>query len=964
MKYNLAKHSNTYDNLTVGNVNFTQDDLRNLVTGVCTVAVTSGTNDIVCVETDLGARIKTYMLRYLFSSPSASGTVSSGIEFYYKNDEPDNYSSLTTTMSEGYYTATIPGASTPRFVRVVHTISGTAVSGTVVGFEVLNDDEDVDFGIDGTTTSVSSDNSVYGGSDVITEVSIYNDSAVKRTAYVSLEPQGTNVDDFLTISTTSGGPWVGVKEDNTTLGSSSAGWTAGTRSSETEIDGNNKLTLATQEASGTFTTEIFENTEKNSFIYLDIESELKESMVTTDTNKEVRTIEVRGSGQRPKDRALVRQFYYTGGSDRELYYKDYHRDDGALEYTSGYLGDSSRNQNPYVYYAKLAPESGYTRGILYKAYPSADWKRVYIFDIGKDSDSFSTTTLWSENAATGTSISVYDMEMGKDDVTWVSMYTSRGISGYTLDQAGYYIIRFRGNRGTAFKENTSYKQPTAMSIVYDTASLWFTDRNNNMVKLVNSAGTVTHTYSITDLYGISATSDGGCWVVDRSEQQLVQLDSSANLVKTLTDVITSSASWLKMDGDDAMYVRDGTYLKRILTDGTIDFSVEIADFSKLYDVTDTGVWIYKSGGYWAFFDKETQEVKANVYNTSRVPAFMDYAYDDEDRTDMFPISSDSVWSPLAWNEVHVEQFPLALGYDYHQVRVTLQSNYPSDMYNVTETEWEVEDYFTQADGTAPKDHRWWPSDDTSSISALSNRMRFYGGVGGSKSIQSSHPTITERQKWYIDTNGGANDIDIQLYYRLSGSWNPPPTNHYVYIRLYSLDEGYVGDYAEALVYRTTSTQQRLYARVYKSGTTYFTGYNTYTPSYNYGYLRLHWDKTNDRMRAYDYINGVWQYNEASPMSSYPIGNTFYVWIYMPDHGASNDVDIDSFIFNQNLGDVVFYEQQAPVLDGVHIQKSIEVPDIYPGTAKSIYLKNSLSSQDLSLIGSYDSKLKAWWEVPV
>jgi hypothetical protein len=177
-----------------------------------------------------------------------------------------------------------------------------------------------------------------------------------------------------------------------------------------------------------------------------------------------------------------------------------------------------------------------------------------------------------------------------------------------------------------------------------------------------------------------------------------------------------------------------------------------------------------------------------------------------------------------------------------------------------------------------------------------------------------------------------------------------------------MDAGFEDDFAEAIICRGTNGTQGIYMRVYKDGS-YNGSYSSWTSTHNYGYIRIFLDRSNNRWRAYDYINGTWQYRELSNASSYPIGDSFYVRIHTNDHGAGNDTDIDNFTFNANEDDVVFHDWVTPQLQNIYLQKSIEIPDIYPNTAKDAYMKLEVPTADMSWAGSYSTNLKAWWEVP-
>ena len=129
---------------------------------------------------------------------SASGTVASGINFYYKDYESDPWVSLITALGAGYYTTT-SGNFFPRSVRVVHTISGTGVSGTLHEYEVNSNEDIVDYGTDGTLTEKDLQDTPFGTSDPYT-IPVYNDGDRTATAYVYIGNTGTDADDMLRIS--------------------------------------------------------------------------------------------------------------------------------------------------------------------------------------------------------------------------------------------------------------------------------------------------------------------------------------------------------------------------------------------------------------------------------------------------------------------------------------------------------------------------------------------------------------------------------------------------------------------------------------------------------------------------------------------------------------------------------------------------------------------------------------------
>ena len=214
---NFASETIFESNTTSGNVSLTRAQLQTLVDGNYTSGgvVLSG-SDILALDVDLGERIGISDIRYYFTGASASGTVVSGINFYYKDYESDPWVSLTTAIGAGYYTTT-SGNFFPRLVRVVHTISGTAVSGTLHEYEVNSNEDIVDYGTDGTLIEKDLQDTPFGTSDPYT-IPVYNDGDRTATAYVYIGNTGTDADDMLRISEAQNGTYVGI-DDGVVIGS-------------------------------------------------------------------------------------------------------------------------------------------------------------------------------------------------------------------------------------------------------------------------------------------------------------------------------------------------------------------------------------------------------------------------------------------------------------------------------------------------------------------------------------------------------------------------------------------------------------------------------------------------------------------------------------------------------------------------------------------------------------------------
>ena len=205
MKFNLLETGY----LTVsGTVYVSLENMSHILSASGTVTISGSGGDNISFYGDIVDRIGVYQIRYYFNSATSSGTVASGIHFYYKDDAADSYINLTTNVGDGYYYATVPGLSAPRYIMLNHTLSGTSIEGQIVGLQVLNDDSIVDFGTDGTKTTDTTMTSLnyLNYNDYIKEIPVYNSGDTSATAHIFLEPQYEDVDELISISASSSGP--------------------------------------------------------------------------------------------------------------------------------------------------------------------------------------------------------------------------------------------------------------------------------------------------------------------------------------------------------------------------------------------------------------------------------------------------------------------------------------------------------------------------------------------------------------------------------------------------------------------------------------------------------------------------------------------------------------------------------------------------------------------------------------
>jgi len=268
MQYNLTKDSFIETNLNVGNVYLHANKLLPIIQSTSAGYPTLSGSNMLCLDCDLGYRIKIGEIRYYFNSITDSGVVSSGINFYCKNESFESYDLLNTYIDNSYYYSTLSsGVVSTRYIRLLHTVSGTGISGTVNGFEITNNDSIVDFGATGNETSDNFEISLINQNIVIKEVEIYNNGDAVADAYIILEPQYDESDNVLSIANNLNGPW----QSTTQSGNMITGvgmWNTGTSNNlyQTSLWVESYPVTTT----GTYTTRIFDTIDRNKFTRLNV----------------------------------------------------------------------------------------------------------------------------------------------------------------------------------------------------------------------------------------------------------------------------------------------------------------------------------------------------------------------------------------------------------------------------------------------------------------------------------------------------------------------------------------------------------------------------------------------------------------------------------------------------------------------------------------------------------------------
>lgn len=255
MKYNIAQNSFISSNTVSGNVDLSLNDLLSIIRDEVDATVVLSGSQTLCLDLELGGRIKIDSAKYYFSSSDPLSTLASGVSFYYKDDATDPYFPLTTQVDLDNFFAVISGTSAPNYIRIVHSLA--TGSGIVEGLYVYNNEDVVDFGASAEKTSYITNLSVEDNSIDILEAYVFNSGDEVADARVYIEPTRTFIDDCFSISASEDGPWTGVISNDTRVCGVND-WNNGTLSNlYVHSLGDIRLKPGTN-ASGTYTTKIFE----------------------------------------------------------------------------------------------------------------------------------------------------------------------------------------------------------------------------------------------------------------------------------------------------------------------------------------------------------------------------------------------------------------------------------------------------------------------------------------------------------------------------------------------------------------------------------------------------------------------------------------------------------------------------------------------------------------------------------
>jgi len=681
MQYNLTINSQVNSNTEIGNVVLSTAQILPIIQTTSANSVTISGTDILCLDCDLGARIKIDEIRYYFSSTSSLGAVGNSINFYHKNEDFEVYLSLETFVGASYYYTTITsGTSSPRYLRMVHTVSGTSISGTVNGFQVINDDTIVDFDMDGSGTLENFEMALESVTEEIRPIYIYNDGDISADAYVSLEPQKTIIDEILSISVNQDGPWYGLsQEDNLIAGQDI--WDTGNYVDTTKVFEQLELATGSGIYSGTYTTRIFDTIDTQKFTYLNMNTTYTGTgmLVATNDDDTQETIEIRGSNTQPLDYIVYRKFIINDGTI-PIKYRDYCMYDDTILFDSPSLAQTEAqvlyhwdgDSRGRFYIDNISKKTATL--IRYGETPSIN--RIELLRLSENGVVQSRKILIS--VGLGGYIgepTVYSVLMDTYEGIWFYVYYPDSGSFFNQNNS-YYLAYFNKNMTQKFKLVDSSAFIYDMDHIYTNGDLWYTDQENDQAVKIDIEGNILATYQFVDqVRGVIATTDGGCWVIQG--KKIFNISSGGVLINEidLTSIAVDLAR-IAWDGDDAFWVTDGFYIRNVFLNGQVHFSVELPYQPIELQPYDAGVAVFCIDRSWRFISRADRRVIKTVENNDGKNMYIGVegaSYSNLNYADEFPIPFDSHWNYLGWSTVAADYYLLPED-KYNQIRLTLRTN--------------------------------------------------------------------------------------------------------------------------------------------------------------------------------------------------------------------------------------------------------------------------------------------------
>lgn len=978
-------------------------------------AVTLSSGSLLVIDVDLGVRVHLDSLAYVFESTTSGALPASGIKFSYKDESSYVYTDLATfTGNNGlFYTSVSGSLFAPRYLRLTHSLGTT--SGLAYSFSAFNDDTVVGFGIEDELKvqpfATPRDNKAN-----IKVIPIYNNSAIKASAEISLDRTYSELEDTISISISEGGPWSYPNLGEIEIGSSNGSY--GFDWGRFNYLGENKTTVidtygvlqpeyyndTSSEAcytlySSNYISRVFYNDVVQTEIFINKKDDPEYTgKLSVDRDDTVDTIEVRSYNSPPTSYHTYTALIYTSNIYYGYYYyhfyiRRYDVRDGTYENLYNIdpndLNADGTDKNTYSNTTIVSYEIVTSRSDIHK---NAGWLMTMSTNAPADTRftffTYNGTTRYSYelqyHTTTNTNLDaeVFHFKRRADGGIWAYFFAVFMHDSDFIDKSGHYLVAFNEDLSNTFKGYNWSRSVGYMDVAEDSNYLWYTIPESNTIYKMNTSGIheLQYEYSngYTDDLGPIAVlpEDGGVWFINRGTTLYKISATSPTVDELVLDIIelpTSSDVFLmSLDPDDCnyMWIAWGNNVGYLCMSGDrkgeILFSVSLSSVVNLLPVY-SGCWIRtvsfasSSDDYIKFLSKDDQKI---IYTKSipyaGVPSPIERTYKDKEYVPsaLFPEKPYNPWQGLEWQKINLNTF-LISEEKYYQFRLTFwpleaDVNYPG------EAEYIIEDTFTQA-STRPREVLWSDWQDKTVGSGL-NRV-YVNTVSGTLVLTPgvSDPYILASKVLVSPEADGSFDIRYKYKYGNGSAIvnGVDSTHNYIYLRLYAVDSNRRSSwfyFGQDLLYNGTTW----YADTDIDTQVSFTRNDYYAQAPD-SWMRLYSYKYNNELHLgmSSYRNNAWYNYEYQAAITLMPGNAMYVEIFQ-DKSNSRNLNIEEFKIVS--GNIYGYYANPTRVNGIYLKTPVKLNDIAPYSYKNIYVKHQVPV-DFSGNASYETNLKARWEIP-
>lgn len=993
MQYNVLKGAMWEVNTVEGNVGLEFPLQYGLMDYGDTPIMSIQDDDILVVDFDFGYRLHLDTFEYKYSTPYADmSSVTSGIEFSFKNEYFDDYISLATYIkTQDIFYTTISGAVfNPRYIKIKHAVSGTlnttTFSGAVYGFKAYNNDTIVDFGEDSQATEIRIE-VVRESIPEIMELPIYNSGTKTATAYINIEPNNTDIDYAISVSNSSNGPWTypyNMDDIIADIGSFDAGHyenldanTAALRLTGIDVQDN---LYASMYAYGIYTSRPFSVGESDYCSFVTETAANRRGHIMVDKLDVVDTIEVRSNNAPPKPYMIFREFVDVLDDVYYHYarYKDSWLETGLEKYTSSTnLFQGHRHSRYDEYNITFDQITERYAGCITTYYPtdSRSDSILYMFNNIGESDN------WAElgrnhDFSSRFSYNWYETKLDYSGGMWVYLFAVAYSAADWVDNRGYYLAYFDNALVNTFKWYTAERDILTLDNDYYTKKIWYTREFTHAIYRVSYLGDVELNFQddryTGDLGGIAVLPDHG--VVFGNDKNLLRLSYDGVIMPeyTLEDVAGYRLSYILIDLNDSnvIWAIDGQSVGRLFMTGPRagewDFKIAV-NLPLSMEVVSGGVWIKcageisEGGTVMRYVSAENRRIEYEYIPQDRcVPGILRQEYAHSNYTDKMPILTDNVWYNLPWHKVNLDGY-LSNEDRYYQLRMTMRRAEPIEQYPEfiidPEQDFFSDDNFVQ-DTATPKQLLWG---DWLSKPALD---RVYVDTTASELVLVPSQLVVDDS--YISTKyrmvvGRYSDaIDIRISYKLGdGNGVESGVEENIYIYMYSVSQGFEDKYM-AVRFRISATPT-------SNDSSLYTSYNGLSwagnnigkigTSYNEGEFSLYWNGSYLCGYARNSPTANWLSSGHRSVNDNSLGNCFFLLIK-----SSRDSSPLRLQYSMVYQGTPYYYTDTQRVTTIGKQQLVKLDDIVPNNYRNAYVRTYVP-RDLNVTPESELDIKVRWRVP-